>query len=109
MRFFALLFRWPRVEQQPCWAITNQERGWIWLRLFGASGRNAGKWAGPALVNGFLDGSGDQSFADSLFPSQLARAANGFGFLTRRLFRRLLIEACPLHFPEHAFALHFLF
>ena len=80
-----------------------------WLWLFRARRRNAGKRAGRAPVIGFLDGGGNQSFSYSLFPSQLASAANGFGLLACRLFRGILIEACPLHFSEHAFALHFLF
>ena len=48
------------------------------LWLFGARWRNAGKRAGRSPVIGFLDGGGNQSFSYSLFPSQLASAANGF-------------------------------
>ena len=47
-----------------------------WLWLFRARRRNAGKRAGRASVIGFLDGGGNQSFSHSLFPSQLASAAN---------------------------------
>jgi len=76
------------------------------LRTFGARRRDARKRAGRAPIIWFLDGGGDQSLTDRLFPSQLASATNGFGLFAGLFFRRLFVEACPLHLSEHAFALH---
>src|SRR5215472_490921 len=51
---------------------------------------------------------GDQSFTNSLLTGKLAEAAHRLGLFPRRLLRWLLVEAPPLHFPEHAFPLHLL-
>ena len=42
-----------------------------------------------------------------LLARKLPGRANCLVLLPRRLFRRLLIESPPLHFPKHSFALHF--
>ena len=43
-----------------------------------------------------------------LLARELARPANGFGFLAVAALRRLLVEAPLLHLAKDAFALHFL-
>lgn len=50
-----------------------------------------------------------QTFALSALARKLACAANGFRFLARFLFRRLLEISTRLHLPEKAFPLHLLF
>lgn len=75
----------------------------------------APKAKSPASANwqGFygnrLSGKGlDQTFALGALASQLAGAANRFSALTGFLFGRLFEVLTGLHFPEQAFALHFL-
>src|SRR5215831_5569830 len=51
---------------------------------------------------------GDQSVPFRLLAGKLAGTARRLGFFSCCLLRWLLIEAPPLHFAEHAFALHFL-
>lgn len=46
-------------------------------------------------------------FALQLFAGQLARAANGFGLLTRFFLGRLFEMLLELHFPKNPFALEF--
>src|SRR5262249_50933450 len=58
-------------------------------------------------LNPFLSRSGNRSVPHRLLARKLAGPANRLALLPRRPFRRLLVESPPLHFPEHAFALHF--
>lgn len=51
----------------------------------------------------------DDAFALGAFTSQFACAANSFSFFASFLLRRLLKVVTGFHFPEKAFALHFLF
>ena len=67
------------------------------LRQFGARRRNAGQRSGRPPVIWFFDVGGDQSFTNSLFPSQLASATNGVGLFASRSFRSFFVEGCPLH------------
>jgi hypothetical protein len=53
--------------------------------------------------------SGDQSVAHRLLARELAGAAQRLALFPRRFLGRLLVKPAPLHFPEYAFALHFLF
>jgi hypothetical protein len=50
----------------------------------------------------------NQTFTLKTLASQLANAANRFSLFAGALFRGLLVVVAHLHFPENAFALHFL-
>jgi hypothetical protein len=60
-------------------------------------------------VNSLLQWGGDRPVTYSLLAGELARPPYCLALLAVRFVRRLLIKPTPLHFPENAFALHFLF
>lgn len=49
-----------------------------------------------------------QAFALGALAGKLPCAANGFSLLASLLLRRLFVMRAEFHFPEDAFALHFL-
>jgi hypothetical protein len=60
-------------------------------------------------VNSLLQWGGDRPVTYRLLAGELARPPYCLALLSVRFIRRLLIKPTPLHFPENAFALHFLF
>ena len=69
-----------------------------WSARRGA-GRASGRWAGFH---------GQEALALEPLARELARAADGLGFLTRFLFGGFLVMTAQLHFAEDALALHLL-
>ena len=60
-------------------------------------------------VNSLLQWGGDRPVTYRLLAGELARPPYCLALLSVRFIRWLFIKPTPLHFPENAFALHFLF